>query len=128
MISRTNRFHGRAGIQRLYKTSQMVRSASLCLRFAPNPRRIRYRLAVVVSKKVSKSAVTRNRIRRRLYEQVRSFSDEFTSPSDLLLVAYDDALADVPVEQLAEEVKKLLLKAKLLKANEGRHAIVEPKE
>jgi ribonuclease P protein component len=128
MINRINRFHGRASIQRLYKTGKMVRSASLCLRYASNPRRRQYRLAVVVSRKVSKSAVVRNRIRRRLYESVRILSSTFSEPYDLVLVVYDDSFKDKPTEELQRDVVKLLKKAKLTTPVNPGHAIVEPKK
>jgi ribonuclease P protein component len=128
MIGRNNRFHGRASIQRLYKSGKLVRSASLSLRFAPNPRRTQYRLAVVVSRKVSKSAVVRNRIRRRLYENVRILSGSLSVPHDLLLVVYDESIADKPAPELRSEVEKLLKKAKLTTPMNPGHAIVEPKK
>src|SRR5581483_1803988 len=106
MISRHNRFHGRASIQKLYKNSQMVRSGSLSLRYAPNKRRSQYRLAVVVSRKVSKSAVVRNRIRRRIYESVRILSNSFVIPHDLLIMVYDCDIAEIPADVLREELVK----------------------
>lgn len=128
MISRKNRFHGRASIQRLYKNGKLVRCASLSLRFAPNPRRTRYRLAIVVSRKVSKSAVVRNRIRRRLYEDVRILYGSNPTPYDLLIVVYDESIAEKPVAELASEVAKLFKKAKLTTSGTSVHAIVEPKK
>lgn len=85
----------------------------MALRYLENNRRREYRLAVVVSRKVSKSAVVRNRIRRRLYESVRILSSEFTAPYDLVLVVYDEKLANVPADQLSGEVRKLVQKAGL---------------
>jgi ribonuclease P protein component len=128
MIGRTYRFHGRGAIQRLYKAGKSVRSGSLALRYAPNPRRNSYRLAVVVSRKVSKSAVVRNRIRRRLYENVRILSADFIAPYDLVLVVYEEKVATLPADQLQGELEKLLQKAKLTSANPSQHDIVEPKE
>ncbi len=128
MIGREHRFHGRGSIQRLYKGGKSVRSGALALRYAPNPRRSSYRLAVVVSRKVSKSAVVRNRIRRRLYENVRILSSSFTAPYDLILVVYDASLAELPADKLHDEVVKLIQKAKLTSANPNQHAIVEPKK
>lgn len=113
MISRKNRFHGRASIQRLYKNGKLVRSGSLSLRYAPNPRRADYRLAVVVSRKVSKSAVVRNRIRRRLYEHVRILSNSLSVPQDMLLVVYDEGIADLPADSVRLEVAKLLKRPNL---------------
>ncbi|HEY4161120.1 MAG TPA: ribonuclease P protein component [Candidatus Saccharimonadales bacterium] len=113
MINRSHRFHGRASIQRLYKNSKMVRSASLSLRFAPNTRREHYRLAVVVSRKVHKSAVVRNRIRRRVYEHVRIMFGSQSLPYDLLITAHTDVVASCSSDELAREVEKLLGKAGL---------------
>ena len=127
MIGRTHRFHGRAGIRRLQKTGGSVRSGQLALRYASNSVDSSYRLAVVVSRRVSKSAVVRNRIRRRLYERVRILSSSFTAPHDLVLVVYDEQIAHEPVERLTSEVTKLFKKAKLISSVPNRHAIVEPK-
>lgn len=129
MISRTNRFHGRASIQRLYKSSKAARTGSLGLRYAPNVRRKTYRLAVVVSRKVSKSAVVRNRIRRRIYEHVRILSSSFTEPYDLLIAVYDDRIAAEPATVVRREISALLKKAKLTtSATPHDRAIVEPKK
>lgn len=128
MISRSNRFHGRGSIQRLYKTAKSARTGSLALRYAPNERRQSYRMAVVVSRKISKSAVVRNRIRRRLYEQVRILSGNFTAPYDVVIVVYDPAIADMNVAKLTTEVRDLFKKAKLIHARPAPHDIVEPKK
>lgn len=128
MIGRKNRFHGRASIQRLYKSGKMVRFGALSLRYVPNTRRTEYRLAVVVSRKVSKSAVVRNRIRRRLYEDVRILSNSFAEPTDLLLIVYDESVAQQPAAELLRDVRRLLQKAKLLAPEPPEHAIVEPKK
>ncbi len=113
MISRTHRFHGHASLKYLYAKGQTVRGAGLSLRFVPNTTREAYRAAVVVSKKVSKSAVTRNRIRRRLYENVRILSSGFNGVYDMALLVYDERYADMPPEKLAAEVLSLCKKAKI---------------
>jgi ribonuclease P protein component len=128
MLSRKNRFHGRASIQRLYKTGKMVRFGSMSMRHAPNAHRDNYRLAVVVSRKVSKSAVVRNRIRRRIYEHVRILSSSFPSPCDLLIVVYDASIAEAPVDKVRHEVECLMEKAKLTTSEPSSRAIVEPKK
>lgn len=128
MIGRTHRFHGRVGIIRLLRNGQAVRSGALNLRYAPNPRVSGYRLAVVVSRKVSKSAVVRNRIRRRVYERVRILSSIFTEPHDLSLTVYDERVANMPPAELDAEVAKLFTKAKLTSVPPASRAIVNPKE
>jgi ribonuclease P protein component len=66
MIGRANRFHGYNSLRYVYKHGKTVRGPHMSLRFCPDAKRQDYRLAVVVSKKISKSAVARNRIRRRI--------------------------------------------------------------
>ena len=116
MINRAHRFHGRASIQRLYKNGQTVRAGGLSLRYAPNPRGT-YRVAVVVSRKISKSAVVRNRIRRRVYENVRILSASFPFTHDMAITVFDEKLATVAAPVLAGEVRKLFVKAHLTGAS-----------
>jgi ribonuclease P protein component len=128
MIHRTNRFHGRGSLKYLYKQGKTVRGPLLSLRYCPNERRTTYRLAVVVSRKVSKSAVVRNRIRRRLYENVRILSSDFTGVHDCALLVYDEKVATAPADVVMQEVTALFKKARLIKPARQTHAIVEAKE
>lgn len=128
MIGRTNRFHGRGSLRRHYGHSKSVRSNVFALRYCPNERRKMYRLAVVVSRKISKSAVVRNRIRRRIYESVRILSTKLNAPYDLALIVYDEKLAAMPYAQLEQELIKLFQKAGLTTAKPLGRAIVESKE
>ena len=64
------RFHSRGGVKWVYRHGKTVRSQKMSLVFGGNERGFT-RVAVVVSKKVEKTAVGRNRIRRRIYEALR---------------------------------------------------------
>lgn len=112
MIARSHRFHGRGSLNYVYSKGRSVRGEFVSLRFAPS-KKSDYRLAVVVSKKVSKSAVTRNRIRRRIYEIIRQTKklDSRPWPYDLILTVFDDRLATLPSEQLRAHIISLLQKA-----------------
>ena len=112
MISIRHRFHKRGSLNYVYRKGKVARSEYMSLRFAPN-RRDDYRLAVVVSRKVSKSAVTRNRIRRRIYEIVRLHKKEVDKawPQDMIITVFDDRAATVDYDELATKVKQLLDKA-----------------
>lgn len=70
-----------------------------------------YQAAVVVSKKVHKSAVTRNRIRRRIYEIVRQADSRLTGHKDLVLTVFSEQTADMEAAKLKEAVESLLAKA-----------------
>jgi ribonuclease P protein component len=65
---------------------------------------------VVVSKKVAKSAVTRNRIRRRLYEIVRKNDHLISTPLDVVILVYSETVATMPSEKLEAQITSLLQK------------------
>ena len=60
----------------------------------------------MVSKKVNKSAVARNRMRRRLYEGVRNMETEITKPVDIVLTVYNDAVLEEPWSNLNKQLQK----------------------
>jgi ribonuclease P protein component len=64
----------------------------------------------VVSKKVHKSAVVRNRIRRRVYEQVRLCMESEPKNVDIVLLAQNEKLAHMTPNELQNEVVGLLKK------------------
>lgn len=113
MISTTHRFHRRSDIQRLHRTGRTIRGQHFSLRFMPGAKQ-HYRAAVVVSRKVSKSAVVRNRIRRRIYEQLRLQAGDMKTAADMAFIVYDESLATMPADKLATATGSLLKKAKLL--------------
>lgn len=109
MISRTHRFHGYNSLNRVYRTGKSVRSPLVMLKFAVNPKRSDYRTAVVVSRKVHKSAVVRNRIRRRLYEAVRLYAAARPLGNvDLVFSVFDERIATIEPTELQHTVAKLL--------------------
>ena len=67
-----------------------------------------YRAAVVVSKKVAASAVVRNRIRRRLYERLRTETVLLGRPVDLVLYVKQPQVATISSEDLDREFQKIL--------------------
>ncbi len=108
MIARSHRFHGRGSLRHVYDRGQTVRGSALALRYLLNERRKQYRAAVVVSKKVDKSAVTRNRIRRRIFEVIRQELPADLPAYDLVVTVFSDKVASWPPETLHKEVTGLL--------------------
>jgi ribonuclease P protein component len=132
MIDTTHRFQGHGSLRFVYQKGQIVRGQYCSLKYIVNRRRSTYRVAVVVSRKVHKSAVVRNRIRRRMYEVFRTEASRIRGSYDLVFTAYSDQLAEMPAEQLREAVIEKLEKAGVFDAEAtsggARRAIVEPKE
>jgi ribonuclease P protein component len=110
MLRRANRFHGYNSLRIVYQKGQTVRGPLLSLRCLPS-NRVEFRCAVVVSRKISKSAVVRGRIRRRVFEQVRLSALQLTGPYDLVWTAFSDQLATLPASELKALVEEMLSKA-----------------
>lgn len=114
MIARKHRFHGYGSLRYVYQHGRTVRGPLSSLKFVANPRRADYRLAVVVSKKVHKSAVARNRIRRRLYEAIRQHEAGIVSPYDMVLTVFHEQIANIPAKDLEKIVVDHLTQAKII--------------
>ena len=84
----------------------------MSLVFAENTRGFT-RVAVVVSKKVDKVAVRRNRIRRRVYEAVRRNFEDVPLGRDYILVVYTPDVATMPYKELEKIVGDLVAQAKV---------------
>jgi ribonuclease P protein component len=108
MISRKHRFHGHNSLSYVYKNGQTVRGPLFAIKYAPNPRRQTYRAAVVVSRKVHKSAVARNRIRRRLYATLQDFEPQINAPYDIVLTVFHNTLIEEPPKNLTGQLKRQL--------------------
>lgn len=129
MLSRIWRFHGHNSLNYAYQNGTTVRSDLFSVRIADNKRRKNYRCAVVVSKKVSKSAVVRNRIRRRLYEAVRVLVDEATPALDIIITVFKPEVATVSSDKLMTQLEDLLVQSKVVsKSTTSSHATIDSKE
>lgn len=108
MIAREYRFHGYNALSFVYRKGSVVRDRHCALKYTVNPRRQTSRVAVVASRKLSKSAIVRNRIRRRIYEQVRNRGLATDKAYDLVFTAYDEHIADMSEKELNTIISKLL--------------------
>lgn len=125
MIAQRHRFHGHNSLKMVYQRGNSVRGSMIGLKYLDRPPGKPYRVAVVVSRKVSKSAVKRNRIRRRVYEICRQADPSLTNSKDLVFTAFGDKLADMPAPELQKNVSDLLRKAAKTATTPVRHDIVK---
>jgi ribonuclease P protein component len=133
MIHRKHRFHGLHSLGFVMRRGQILYAPGLSLKFIINQRQTAHRVAVVVSRKVSKSAVVRNRIRRRIFEAVRQMEEYITQPFDLVFLVREVDLKELRSKDLTKRVQSLLEKAEAIpavhpSATTENHAIVLPKE
>lgn len=113
MLSQKYRFHGHGSLRYLFKNGQTVRNHSLLLRYTKNARRPESRVAVVVGKKVSKSAVKRNRIRRRVFEVIRTHWGDIAPNYDMLFTVFTAEFITMTSAEVEQNVVSLLRSAHL---------------
>lgn len=115
MISRRHRFHGYNSLRYVYRNGKIARGSVFAVKAALNEKRRNYRVAVIVSRKVNKSAVARNRMRRRLYELVREVEDRVQGPYDIAITVFQDSLLELSHSQLKTQLVKQLKDAGVIK-------------
>ena len=113
MLSKRYRFHSRGGVRYTYQNGKTIRGSRISLVFAENSRN-KQRFAVVVSKKVMKSAVGRNRIRRRVYEAIRLQQTKITKPVDCIFIVYNKEVMVMEFKELQKLVADLLKEAEIV--------------
>ena len=114
MVSREHRFHGLGSLRFVYGRGEVARGPMFLIKYARNSHRKTYRVAIVVSKKVSKSAVVRNRIRRRLYEIIREQEADIREPFDIVMNVHSPEVAELPSDKLSAQVIKQLKSAQII--------------
>lgn len=114
MLSTVFRFHNRGSIRYIYKNGLMVRGRCINLKTVPVSKRTP-RFSVVVSKKVYKGAVGRNRMRRRVYEIIRNEQPLLKPRQDTVLILLSSEIIHMTHTQLKEMVQQLFLQAHLYK-------------
>jgi len=109
MIPRQNRFAGHGSLNYVYRHGRTIRGPLFAVKAVSNSRRQTYRVAVVVSRKINKSAVARNRMRRRLYEIVHGLGPDINGPYDIVITVFHDSVVQAPRRLLVTQVRKQLL-------------------
>ncbi len=104
MLSRSNRFRGRKRINEVYRSGKSARGPLF------NTRSLKsggdsFRVAVVVSKKVAKSAVVRNRIRRKIYSSFNSEELKDLGGVDIIINVYSSEVANTSQQQLIHQLR-----------------------
>ena len=112
MLNKKYRFHSRGGVRYVYQKGKTIRKSKMSLVCTKNTRGFT-RVAVVVSKKVDKSAVGRNRIRRRIYEAVRLNFDDLPKKQDYIFVVYSKDVAKMPFDKIEKTLGELVNEAKV---------------
>ena len=115
MLSIIHRFHGHGSLRFVYKNGQAIRSRLITIKYTTNPHRKHSRFSVVVSKKVHKAAVGRNRIRRRIYEIVRHELPNMPAAHDVAIMVFSSEVIHLPHDELQSTIRQLFEQAGIYK-------------
>lgn len=112
MLNKRFRFHSRGGVRYVYKHGKTIRTSKISLVYAKNTRHYQ-RFAVVISKKVEKTAIKRNRIRRRFYEAIRLYKAEnnYQASIDHIFVIYSRDFLTCDFSTIEKTISDLIKEA-----------------
>ncbi len=113
MLSHIYRFHGHGSLRYLYRNGQVARNRHVLIKYCPNTHRAHSRVAVIVGKKVLKSAVKRNRIRRRIFEIIRNHWAHIPAHYDISLTVFTAECLTMPQEELEKTIITALSQGRL---------------
>lgn len=112
MLPRKYRLTAEKDFNRIFKRGRSVHGQGLGLKIALNQLEVS-RFAFVVSTKVSKKAVVRNRLKRQMREIVHEVLKDMKQGTDVVVMARKE-IVDIEFDVLRESLLKALKKAKLL--------------
>lgn len=118
MIAANYRFHGHGSLNYLFRNGKTARNGRILVRSVPNKRRSDSRVAVIVGKKVAKSAVVRNRIRRRVFEVVRKNWTRIVPQTDFAVTVLSADMAVLPSVDVERSVLEVLRRAGVYQTGE----------
>jgi ribonuclease P protein component len=116
MLAKRNRFSGPHPVRQLQRTGRAARLGPFSLRYAVRQKTPPEapKFAVVVSKKVDKRAVVRNRIRRRIYGALDALLPHVPAGSEVAIGVFSVDVATMPAKDLEKTLQALLKKAQLI--------------
>ena len=112
MLSKKHRIQKKKDIERIFKEGKSFKESFLVLKTAKNNLNIA-RFGFIVSRKISKKANVRNKIKRRLRETVRLKMKLLKSNTDNLFITLPGIEKKERFKDIEETIEKLFKKAKI---------------
>ncbi|HJX59340.1 ribonuclease P protein component [Candidatus Woesebacteria bacterium RBG_19FT_COMBO_47_8] len=114
MLAKEYLLSGKKTFENVLATGTFVQAESFGLCFLEREDGLKSKYGFIVSTKVSKEAVQRNRIKRALSEAVRFLTADIVAGYDVVFLAKQKATA-ISTDNMMNEVRETLKKANLLK-------------
>jgi len=112
MLNKTNRLKKKKDFETVFKKGKSFKNSFLIIRIASNKLQFS-RFGLVVSQKVSKKAVVRNKVRRRMSEIIRKRIKEIKVGLDVVLIALS-GLEKKSFLETEEAITSLFKKIKII--------------
>ena len=112
MLAKQYRLRRRKDFARLHKRGQIAHSSSFSIKYAPN-QLDNSRAAVVISTKIDKRAVIRNRTRRRFYAALQDMWPQIKPGHDLVILTRHPSI-NLKGDKLKTELQSTLNRAGLI--------------
>lgn len=112
MLPKLNRLKKKKDFKKVFKSGKGVNLNFIVLKFNKNGLK-NSRFGFIVSSKVSKKAVVRNKIKRRLRESVKRKIDDVKGGLDIVLITFP-ALKNKDFQEIDKIVEKLFKRAGIL--------------
>lgn len=114
MLPKQNRLNKKSDLEKVFKEGRSFKNSTFVLRFTKNNLKNPARFGIIVSGKVSKKAVIRNKIKRRIRAVIRELLVKIKPGTWVVLIAQDLA-AQKSFQEIKEQLINLFYKAKILK-------------
>ncbi len=113
MLAKEYRLSGKKNFEKVFKEGRLLQSEAFGLTFLKRGDEDPSRFGFVVSTKVSKMAIHRNRVKRALSEAVRFLTNKLKRGYNVVFLAKGKSMK-VPTDQMMREVGLILEKAGLI--------------
>ncbi len=116
MYSRPHRFAGEKNIALLMRRGRQFSAGEISIKVGHRPSGTTWRFAVTVGTKVSKRAVVRNQLRRRIREILRQSIPSLIGAGDIMVMTRPGA-EKLEFDQIKLKMLRLFNQAGIIKAN-----------
>ena len=113
MLSKENRLKKKKDFEEVFKKGKGFREDFLFLKIKKNELGVS-RIGFVVSKKISRKAVQRNKIKRRLREVMKFYLSKIETGFDIVFLA-KPGIGEKDFQEIKEIAQKIFKKAKIFK-------------
>ncbi|MBI2459511.1 MAG: ribonuclease P protein component [Parcubacteria group bacterium] len=113
MLAKQNRLVKKKDFEKIFKQGKFFYSKIFFIKILANELEVN-RYGIVISTKVSKKSVERNKLKRQFRAAIREFDEKFILGLDLVIIVLPAALGQ-KYKFIKNELEKILLKLRLFK-------------